>query len=345
MPVRIAVVGLGMMGSTHLARYAEIAEAEVVLAADLDADRRAGAGAKGNLAQIANGPVDLAGMRVVSDGAEAFADPEVDAVDLCVPTYLHVDLTIQALEAGKHVLVEKPMALAASDARRMVDAARGAGRVLMVGHCLRFWPEYVWLREAVASGRYGPARHAAFTRLGHPPDWSWQDWMHDPARSGSAAFDLHVHDADVVLWLFGWPEEVQSDGVVGEGGGVCHLETKYRYFGGPHVVATGGWDFPPSFPFRMVAEVVWDETTAVFNSLASPTLTLFEGDTPTHPEIEAADAYAEELRHFVASVAANRPSDRITSEEAADAIRLVEAEVASVRTGRPVALRHTGESP
>jgi UDP-N-acetylglucosamine 3-dehydrogenase len=97
-------------------------------------------------------------------------DPRIEAVDLCVPNHLHRALAVRALEAGKHVLCEKPIALSLEDADAMLAAADRNGRFLMIGHVLRFWPEYVrasLLKDGVLVGAVGPVRAGAIT--GPPP--------------------------------------------------------------------------------------------------------------------------------------------------------------------------------
>ena len=340
MTVGIGLAGLGMMGRTHLQSYRRIRGARVVALAERLPERLSPApeGPAGHLETGAAEDVDLAGIRTTRDFEDLLSDPGVEAVDLCVPTDLHAPMALRAIAAGKHVICEKPLARRAAEAARMVEAARDAGRLLLVGHCLRFWPEYVLIKEMIDAGRYGPADRAVLTRLGYMPDWSAGGWLADSARSGSAALDLHVHDADVVAWFFGPPTEVRSVGRQAPDGGIVHIETRYAFADGRWAVATGSWDFPPDFPFRMTAQVLFGSATAVFNTLDRPTLTVYEGGRPHHPPVPEANAYTEQLRHFVACLAEGRPSERIAPEEAAAAVATVEAEIASVRTGRPVAL-------
>jgi len=343
MAVRVAVVGLGMMGTTHFRAYRQIPGAEVVAVGDPDPRKLAGdwAGAAGNIDTGAAQATDLSGLRRYARLARLLRDPDVDVVDLCVPTHQHAPMAVRALAAGKHVFCEKPMALSSRQARRMIEVAAKAGRRLGVGHVLRFWPEYLLLKDLIDSGRYGRVRSAVLTRLSARPAWSWDHWLEDGRRSGSAALDLHIHDADTVQWFFGRPAKVSAAGSADPGGGLGHIVTTYHYQDGPLVVAEGGWDFPPSFPFRMAARIVFDEATADFSTLASPTLTVHDGRTgkAEHPPVLAADGYTEELRDFVECVASGRAPTRVTPEDAAAAVALVEAEVRAARTGRAVAVK------
>ncbi|MCX5685288.1 MAG: Gfo/Idh/MocA family oxidoreductase [Planctomycetota bacterium] len=339
MPVRVGLVGLGMMGTTHFKSYQEIPGAEVVAVCDVEGRKLSGDWSKaaGNIDTGAAKQVDLSRLRTYGDFAAILADPEIDLIDLCVPTHQHAEKTLQALAAGRHVFCEKPMALESKLARRMIRAAEKAGRLLAIGHVLRFWPEYLLMKELIDSGRYGRVRSAFFSRLSPRPQWSWSNWLQDAGRSGAAALDLHIHDTDTVQWFFGRPAKVASAGTF-EGGGIAHIVTDYRYDGGPLVVAEGGWSCPANFPFRMEARILFETAALEFSTLRSPTVTIYDDKAGTveHPPIPAGFGYTEELRYFVGCVATGTPPARLAPADSAAAVAIVEAEIKSARTGRAV---------
>ena len=341
MAVNVAVVGLGMMGTTHYRGYQEIPEANLVAVCDVSGRKLAGdwSGSAGNIDTGAAGRQDLSSVRTAEDLAQVLDDEALDLVDLCVPTFQHPDFTVRALEAGKHVLCEKPMARTSEECARMIRAAEQAGRVLAVGHVLRFWPEYVLLKEMIEDGRYGRVTGAMLTRLSPRPGWTWEDWILDESRSGGAPMDLHVHDADTVQWYFGRPEAVSAVGVEGETA-MDHIFATYHYDDGPAVAAEGGWDYPAAFPFRMEAGLVFEKAAVAFSTMTSPTLTVYEegAEAPVHPEVPQADGYTEQLRYVVGCVDRGERPERLPAAEAASAVALVEAEVQAARTGRPVAI-------
>ena len=341
MPVRVGLVGLGMMGTTHFKSYQEIAGAEVVAVCDVEGRKLSGDWSKaaGNIDTGAAKQVDLSRLKTYGDFAAILADPEIDLIDLCVPTHQHAEMTMQALAAGKHVFCEKPMALASRLAGRMIRAAEKAGRLLAVGHVLRFWPEYLLMKELIDSGRYGRVRSAYFVRLSPRPQWSWSNWMQDAGRSGAAALDLHIHDTDTVQWFFGRPAKVAAAGTF-EGTGIAHIVTDYRYEDGPLVVAEGGWSFPASFPFRMEARILFETAALEYTSLRTPTVTIYDDKTGKveHPPVPAVLGYTEELRYFVGCVASGTPPARLAPAESAAAVAIVEAEIKSARSGRAVAV-------
>lgn len=334
----VGVAGLGFMGRTHVAAYRSAAAAgfanRLVAVCDRHAERRAGGGgAAGNLDSGADQEAlfDPRQVRGYARFEELLADPEVELISICTPTDTHVDLAIAALEAGKHVLIEKPVALRAADVARLLAVAERAPGVCMPAMCIRFWPAYAHLRAAIADGRHGAVRSATFTRLCPPPSWS-AHFYGDPARTGGALFDLHAHDADFVLACFGLPAAVTSAGTVE------HLTTLYHYPNSPaHVVAEGGWDLAPSCDFRMRFTVTFEGATLDFDLARAPELALHRGAAREPIELDPANGYELEIRHLLSALAAHRPP-AVTLADAHLLTRLLEAEQASLEGAERVAL-------
>src|ERR1039458_7240661 len=136
--------------------------------------------------------LDFSAVAKYASAEEAVLDPAVEAVDICLPTHLHERIAVLALAAGKHVLVEKPMALDGAAADRMIAAAERHGRVLMAAQVVRFIPPYRAAADILRSGRLGAVRAAIFRRRCAAPAWS--AWLTDPAQSGGGVFDLLIHD-------------------------------------------------------------------------------------------------------------------------------------------------------
>ena len=203
-------------GDDPLPGRAKLPAGEVVALCSRDPKKLAGdwTGIQGNFGPQRD-QMDLSGTAGYADVADLLADPAVDLVDLCVPNDEHARLAIRALEAGKHVLVEKPIALTTADADAMVAAARASGKLLMVAHVLPFFPEFAFAAEAVASGAIRALRAAHLKRVICRPDWS--RGIADADRSGGPAIDLHIHDTHFIGLVCGVPQAVHSRGVV-EGG-------------------------------------------------------------------------------------------------------------------------------
>ncbi|MFZ4576546.1 MAG: Gfo/Idh/MocA family protein [Phycisphaerales bacterium] len=330
MTVRVGIIGLGFMGRTHLAAYRAAAAAgldvRVVAACDVNIDRVASARG-GNLAT--GQTIDLEGVRCTSEIQELVKDPEIDALSICTPTDTHVALAVAALEAGKHVLVEKPVALNPEDVRTVRDAAERSGQLCMPAMCMRFWPGWAWLRDAVQSGKYGKVRSATFQRLGSAPDWN-PSFYSDPERSGGALFDLHIHDADFIYWCFGAPQAVRSTG------GVTHVTTQYTFVNGPaHVVAEGGQDHAPGFGFRMRYSVAFEQATAEFDLGRTPQLLLYRNGGSETISTDGPSGYEAEVDHFVRAINAKgwRSPLRATLADAEDVTRILQAERRSTLDG------------
>ena len=335
--IGVGVIGLGFMGRTHIAAYQGAAGAghacELVAVCDRDASRLGGEGtASGNLATGASAErlFDPARVRGYTEPAALLADPRVGLVSICTHTDTHVDLAIQALAAGKHVLVEKPLALNSADARRVAGAASAAGTVCMPGMCIRFWPAYAWLRRAVGSGEFGRVRSATFHRLGSTP--AWADFYKDAARSGGALVDLHIHDTDFVVWCFGRPRGVVS------AGSVNHLTTIYRYGDIPHVVAEGGWAQDPGFGFKMRFVVSFEGATVDFDIGREPALVLSRGGKAEAVEVGTLTGYEAEIRHLLECLAEGRSAAGVTAADAVLSLEVLEAERRSLESGREVGL-------
>jgi predicted dehydrogenase len=337
--IGVGVVGLGFMGRTHVAAYRAANAAghanRLVAVCDSDAQRRRGlAGGGGNLQTGAEVErlFDPSQVRAFESAAELFADREVELVSICTHTTTHVELALAALAAGKHVLLEKPVALSTADAERLANAAREAKTSCMPAMCIRFWPAWAWVKRAIDDGRFGAVRSAAFRRLGTAPQWA-PGFYGDPAQSGGALLDLHVHDADFVRFCFGDPTSVSSVG------SLDHVTTLYRFAHGPaHVVAEGGWDHAAGFAFKMAFTVVFERATADYEFDRANELVLARNGKSEPVALEALNGYDGEVRHLLDAIAAGRRELAATMDDALGHMRLLDAERASLELGSSVAL-------
>lgn len=337
--LKIGIIGFGMMGRMHFRCWKNTKGAKLVALCDPDQKKFAKtSGAIGNVAG-ADAPSDLTGIECFSDLGKMLKAIRLDGVSICTPTYLHPKHTIQCLRAGVNVLCEKPMALTAAACRPMIAAARRARKVLQIGQCIRFWPEYVWTRETIMSGRYGKVLAATFQRLSGTPSWSWQNWILDPARGGAAALDLHIHDADFVHYLFGRPRAVFSRAAKGPYSDYDHIVTQYLYRDRKPVTAEGGWIMAPKFGFQMSFQVVLEKATVVYDSSRTPAFKLCTRDGKMQtPIVLPGDGYSREIAYFVDSMSGKKHPVITTPEQSCESVRIVEAEKKSARAGRAVAV-------
>ena len=340
--VKVGIVGLGFMGKMHFDCYQANRKARVVAIADVDPAKRAGdwSAIGGNIGDASGARVDLSGIKTYARAEDLIADPEVDLVDICLPTYLHARYTVAALEAGKHVMCEKPMALNRRECQKVKQAARKARGKMMVGHCIRFWPEYEVAKRIIDTGRYGQVLSATFRRVSPTPTWSWKNWLMKAPKSGGAALDLHIHDTDYILWLFGRPQKVVSLGTRRVTSGVDHIVTHYYY---PRrnlqVTAEGGWLMPEGLPFEMGFTIVCEDGTLEYRSTSGKGLQVFlPGGRILSPKVPPGDGYSRELDYLLGCIERKRPVETVTPESSALSVLVVEREVESVkkRTAVPV---------
>lgn len=309
------------MGSTHLKAIKDIPQAELVAVADTDEKRLSGdlSGIQGNI----GGPgekLDFSKLRRYSDWREAVKDPEVEAVDICFPTSFHADVTMGALRAGKHVLVEKPMGLDGASVDAMVAEAKRSGRILMSAQVLRFFPAYRVMADMVKTGKLGAVRSAIFRRRCSAPAWS--PWMADKKVSGGGVFDLLIHDIDFCLHMFGKPESVSAVGYEDLPRGIDWITAELRYPSIGGVVISGGWHHPKAFPFSMEFTVVTDGGTLEYHSSSTP-LTLYRADGEQEAlAVPEKDSYQAEIEYFIDCCAKGKQPDFCPPRESADSVKL-----------------------
>jgi predicted dehydrogenase len=330
--LKIGILGMGMMGGFHARIYGQVPNAQVIAIADVDAGRlQSGEGVEGNIPSNASAPA--AGgdeLARYPDASALIREAEVDVIDVCLPSYLHARYTIEALEAGRHVLCEKPMALSLEDADAMLAAADRAGCTLMIAQCVRFWPEYTFLRQAVEQNTYGRLLSLHLSRVGGRPIWSWEQWFLDPTRSGGALYDLHIHDVDYVHSLLGLPDRVQATArVTGATGALDLVHALYDYDDGPQVHLVGGWSVA-QIPFQAQYEAWFERGVVRYDGRGKPTLTVYDDlqqSRGSPAEFEPGDAYYNEIAYFVDCVEKGCAPDRCPACSARDSLALVEREI------------------
>lgn len=334
--IRVGIVGLGFMGRMHDRCWKGVDGAKVVAVCESNPKVLAEANQSrgGNIAGAAD-RLDLDGVAIHHDLDALIASKGVDAVSITLPTFLHATTTLKALEAGLHVLCEKPMALTVDECDQMVAAARASGKILQVGHCIRFWPEYVVARELVRSGRYGKVVGASFRRFSAEPSWSPDRWFADESRSGGQPLDLHIHDSDYIHYLFGLPDSVDSVSDAPQ----TYISSQYHYPNGPAVVAESTWRMAPSFGFEMSFVIVLESASIQYDCTRSPAFRVCPaGEDAYTPELPPGDGYEREIQHFAREIAGELVEPVVTPEHSRETVRLVLAEKQSAREGVRVAL-------
>jgi len=334
----IVIIGFGFMGVTHASVYRMLPNARVVGIVD---------------PRIEEVTASLAergwNIPVFPNYASAAADCDFSVADICLPTDLHRDIALEAFTDGRHVFCEKPIALTLDSANEITEAAREAGRQLMIGHCIRFWPEYVELKRVVDSREHGRLLSLSMSRRTARPGYSVGDWVNQPERCLGAALDLHIHDTDFLTYLLGVPDSVVSRGIR-DGTGWSSIATQY-HFGDAIVTADGAWNYPQHWGLQMRFSAVFERAAMDFDSRSNPTLTVTADDKPTVPanlpksavwsaaysdEIASLSGYYHELDYFVDCIEFGNPVAVSTGQQAVVSLRVVLAEIESAVSGKQI---------
>jgi len=337
MTVRVAVIGAGFMGGTHARAYKGMDGVEIAAIYAPRPDRAA--------------PLaEELGATWTADLDSLLHDPDIDAVDICLPTPEHRRVAEAALAAGKHVFLEKPIALTIEDADALVARAAATDRVVAVAHVLRFWPEYVEIARRIHAGEVGRPRSGFASRRQPFPAWSALFSRAD--LTGGAVVDMMIHDYDALNWIFGRPTAVVARGERNpRSGGIDQVRVLIEYEGGATALVDGGMTMPESYPFSSRFEVLGESGALEYafraggRSVEMGTgvndLTLFPSDgDPVRLSPEQADPYAAECAWFVGRVRDGAPADRATPADARAALAVALAARASAeRSGERVAVR------
>ena len=285
-----------------------------------------------------------------TDFNQALKREDVSVVDLNLPTFLHKDYVIRAAGSGKHVLCEKPMATTLREADEMIDAVKSAGTKLMIAHVLRFWPDYVKVKQLVEEGYVGEAVAARAKRI-PGPGYPWEGmpkeargsphWKAE-AKKGGGILDLQIHDIDYLRYLFTSPIEVVS-AVGGRLTGktidaLDHSFAIFRLKDGRVWEVVSSWVRPIECPFIQNLEVYGSEGYLVLDNQTSPSLTVYTRDGSTlRIDPPKTDGYFDEIQHFVKCVLENR-NPSITPEDSRASLEASLAVARSIETMKPVSL-------
>lgn len=319
MMIRIGIVGTGGMGLVHYHNYAHIEGCKVV-----------------GLVGVSQRSQEVAArleLPLYKDVPSLVRAQQVDVVDVCSPTYLHKTQVMESLSLGAHAITEKPIALHRQDAEAMFDLAERRGKLLFVAQVLQFTKEVEALRGLVESGEYGRPLDAFFERLAARPRWVQDGWLFDKEKSGLLPFDLHIHDLDLIVSLFGKPDSFRF---TSSGGKERGYQEHYRFlydYPEMHVAAEAAW-FNANIPFTARWRVYF-ENALVVNDGAR--VVAYPADGPervfgTEDEFKIATGinlpptgmFYRELSHFLECIKKGVPSPRVSRQQVLESITLLE---------------------
>ena len=326
----VGVIGCGGMGRGHAGRFASLPDVQVVACADVREEAARQAAAE-HAAQA------------YTDGRQLLDDPRVNIAVICTSTPSHAEFIEEAARRGKHIFCEKPLARTLADARRAIDAAKQAGVCLMVGHVLRFFPEYALAKRLLDDGAIGRPALARTTRASAHPR-TVGDWFADPEVSGGVLVDMAIHDIDFLLWCFGPAQRVYCKALTYRGPEMTDYALATVRFKS-RVIAhiEGSWAHTPGTFFTKL-EIAGDQGLLEYDSAAASPLQVWrkaKGESAPGvmvPESPLAESpYLVEIREFMDCVRTGRQPS-VTPQDAYDALELALAAVESSRRGEVVTL-------
>ena len=340
--LKVGITGIGFMGMIHYLAYQRIEGVQVAALCETFAKERLAGDwtkIKGNFGP-AGTQMDLTGISTYDSYEAMLADPELDIIDVCLHPQKHAEATIAALEAGKNVFCEKPIAIKPDDGVAMVAAAQKTGKMLCIGHVLPFFASHNYIFEAKRSGRFGKLLGGNFVRVISDPVWLPNFYNMDTC--GGPMLDLHVHDAHFIRAMFGMPKKVQAVGRCRDNVPE-YFNTQFLY-DDPNLVvtATSGCIMQQGRPFTHGYEVHFEDATVLCESFTNTPVTVLHKDgTVEKPDLGAGDdvaPFVNELTEAKNAFTSGKPSELLDGELARDALILCYKEIDAIRSRQPVAL-------
>ncbi|MBS1851068.1 MAG: Gfo/Idh/MocA family oxidoreductase [Acidobacteria bacterium] len=329
--IRLGIAGMGYVGRVHLEAARKIPAIEVVAVASRNVERTRQVFPEG---------------AVLPSWEDLLAYASLDAVIIALPTFLHEAAVVEAARGGLHALCEKPMALTADSAQRMLQAARSAGVVFMVAQLLRFWPQYAAVQKMVTKGELGRLHSIAAHRLAKPPEWS--AWFQDHNQSGGCLLDLQVHDLDFLFWVLGMPRSLQTF-AVGRGGSMEHIHTVLSFAEDQIATIEASYLMPASWPFSCGIRLVGAEAAFEYRFVsqediagraesAQSAMWFPNAGPPQALNVPPQDMFVAQLQHFVDCV--QDPAQPLIAppQQSYEVMKLLDASRWSARSGQPVLL-------
>ena len=311
--LKIGLVGVGGISGAHIPGWENMKEAELVAICDVRPE------------QMEKYPQ----YRQYTDFDEMLEKEKIDILDICLPTYLHVDFAVKAMEKGINVICEKPISLKEEDVKRAYDTAEANNVKFMIAQVLRFWPEYEFVKSCYETGKYGKLLSGVMHRLGSMPKWSFDNWMMDVNRSGLVPYDLHIHDLDFVIWAFGKPNNDTMRRARKENQDYIAGIYDYDDF---FIMVESSWYTSSDFTFKSGFRFQFEDALLEYTDAK---LTIYEANGETvmfnvsddksmgDIGLPSTNAYENEIEYFMNCVLENKPADKVNPQELSDVINIL----------------------
>lgn len=316
----VAIMGTGFMATTHMEQYR-----------DMNVDIAAVASRTGPEAFVDEWNLDA---ETYTDAAAMCAAEDADFVDVCTPTDTHLDLVTAAAKEDVNVFLEKPIAGSLAEARKVADIVDDAGITCMVGHVLRYFPQYEQAKAHYDDGGIGSPGVARARRLSPFPDWGSDDWYADRERSGGVFLDLAIHDLDYLRWVWGDVARVFARRT--RGPSREHGFATLRFENGAVGYVEASWAQPDSRELTAELELAGNDGLVELSTEEDRPYREFDDDGVVTESPVAKDGYRRELEHFVECLETGQDPD-VGVDDAIAAVRLSLAARESAERGEPVA--------
>ena len=317
--LNIGLLGAGMIGNVHVDGFLTVNSQIARFTAICDSDS----------AKL-NDFAQKHGLRAYADLDAMLSDPDIDIVDLCLPSHMHEEFAIKVVNAKKHLLIEKPVAFTLEAAQNIFDAARKNGVRIMVAQVIRFWPEYAKIKEIYDSGQIGKIITIYAARLGQMV--TWVDWYKDPDKSGETLLNFTQHDIDFLHYLLGTPTSVYSAGTCDEYNNCNDVMNIFKFKCGANAMVDGSLSMTPGYPFTMRMRVLGTKGTLEFQYIAgenigpqsaSSLMWYRPNEKGEKVEVENYDPYGKEIEYFAQCITQGKDTEMVTEQSVMQVLKSI----------------------
>lgn len=315
---RVGIIGLGIISKSHLTAYEMIKMADIVAVCDIAINEETKASFLSK------------GIKVYTDYHQMIEKEKLDMVDICLPTYLHKDAVVCALEHGLHTLVEKPMAVSMEEVAEIKKAEATSKGRFMTAHVSRFKPQSMFLKKLIDEGTMGKPEYFHTWRFSSNPEPRFKDWLLDYSRGGHTIFDFQVHDIDLACWYLGKPKEYHNRKVASQKqNDLGYFISELEFDTGAFALMEISHVMPDRYSFTSGMSMLF-EYGQVETSFRSDSEGWFNICTNTElkkyhyselPVSFCRNPYGEEIASFIDSIQRNKPF-LITSDESGLAVEV-----------------------
>ena len=333
--LKIGLLGAGMIGNAHVEGLLSMKSdvAKFVAVCDIDAHKRNAFAEKYNL-------------RAFADLDEMLADVDIDIVDFCLPSFIREEFAVKIVRAKKHLLIEKPIAFTLETARNIFDAVRENGVRAMVAQVIRFWPEYVKIKEICDSGELGDIVTVYAARLGQMV--TWVDWYKDPEKSGETLLNFTLHDIDFLHYLLGKPLSVYSAGTRDANNNYNDVMNIFRFNSGANAIVDGSLSMTAGYPFTMRMRVLGTKGTLEFQYIAgenigpdsaSSLIWYRPNEKGKKVTVDNYDPYGKEIEYFAQCIVDDKETETVSEQSVMQTLESILAAKESLTKGEVLIIK------